>query len=252
MLRTILAPNASPMTLDGTRTFLVGERRVAIIDPGPADESHLNAVADAIGSGVVAGVLVTHSHPDHADGAELLAERLRTHVGMNRDGTLTHGDRIDTDAGPLVAIATPGHTPDHISFHWPAAAAVFCGDLMMGGLDTALVAPPEGDLALYLKSLETLRSLHPRVIHPAHGPSFTDAERAIDRYIAHRRDRERQVLEAMAAGARETDDIVRIVYGPKLPPEFRGVARGAVRAYLDHLERTDRLPRGERGGAGQH
>ena len=249
MLREVLAPNASPMTLNGTRTYLVGHARAAVIDPGPDDRGHLDAVASAIGGGHCIGVLVTHMHPDHAAGAAALAARLDAPLGSRGDNTLADGDRVDTDAGSLVAVATPGHTPDHTAFHWPSAGAVFCGDLMMGGLDTALVAPPEGDLADYLQSLERIRALHPRVIHPAHGPSFTDPEPAIDRYTSHRRDRERQVLEAIAGGATDVDSIVRRVYGDALPPEFRGVARGAVRAYLDHLEKHQRLPR--RGVAGR-
>lgn len=242
MLREVLAPNASPMTLNGTRTFLVGTARVAVIDPGPDDRAHLDQIAAALGSASCVGVLVSHMHPDHAAGATSLAARLGAPVGA-RGNTLADGDRVDTDAGPLVALATPGHTPDHTAFHWPSAGAVFCGDLMMGGLDTALVAPPEGDLADYLQSLERIRALRPRIIHPAHGPSFTDPEAAIDRYTSHRRDRERQVLEAIAGGARDVESIVKRVYGDALPPEFRGVARGAVRAYLDHLEKHQRLPR---------
>jgi glyoxylase-like metal-dependent hydrolase (beta-lactamase superfamily II) len=241
MLRAILAPNASPMTLDGTRTFLVGERRVVVIDPGPDMAAHLNAVADAIGNGVLVAILVTHDHADHAQGAAPLAERFRAPIRMQRAGTLDAQDRIDTDAGPLIAIKTPGHTPDHFAFHWPAEQAVFCGDLMMGGLDTALVAPPEGDLTDYLHSLQVVRSLQPRVIHPAHGPSFTDPEKAVATYVEHRKSREQQVLAALESGAQEPDDIVTAVYGAALHPELREAARAAVQAYIEHLERSDRL-----------
>jgi glyoxylase-like metal-dependent hydrolase (beta-lactamase superfamily II) len=248
MLREVLAPNASPMTLDGTRTYLVGNARVAVIDPGPGDPGHLDRLTALIGEASCVGVVVTHTHADHAAGAPGLAARLGATAGSRGEGTLADGDRIDTDAGPLIAVATPGHTQDHTAFHWPAAGAVFCGDLMMGGLDTALVAPPEGDLADYLLSLERIRDLNPRIIYPAHGPSFESAHAAIDSYISHRRDRERQVLESLAAGADDVEAIVERVYGPGLPPEFRGVARGAVHAYLDHLEKHGRLPRLRIGG----
>jgi glyoxylase-like metal-dependent hydrolase (beta-lactamase superfamily II) len=244
MLREVVAPNASPMTLDGTRTFLVGRRRMAIIDPGPADPDHLDAVVRAAAGGVIAAILPTHDHPDHAGGAAHLAERLGARVRRLLDGTLADGDRIDTDAGPLVVVATPGHTPDHAAFHWPARGDVFVGDLLMGGLPTALVAWPEGNLADYLASLERVRALRPRVLHPAHGPSFDAPDDAIDAYVRHRRARERQVLDALAAGRRGAADIADAVYGADLPAALRGAAADAVRAYLAHLERTGRLPGG--------
>ncbi|HEX7050920.1 MAG TPA: MBL fold metallo-hydrolase [Longimicrobiales bacterium] len=264
------------MTLDGTRTYLVGERRLAVIDPGPALAAHLDAVVAAVvgapaGGGsadgpppdaapdvvlptrpsgrrgerddIIVEILVTHDHPDHAAGAAALAERLGAPVRAAAAGTLADGDRIATDAGELVAVATPGHTTDHIAFHWPAAAAVFCGDLLMGGQETALVAPPEGDLGAYLASLERVRALAPRVIHPAHGPSFTDPPAALDAYVRHRHERERQVLAALEAGATSVADIVAAVYGPALDPALRGAAGGAVRAYLEHLTREGRVRR---------
>lgn len=243
LLRAILAPNPSPMTLDGTRTYVVGSTRVAVIDPGPAHPDHLDAVVEAIGDGVCVGVLLTHSHPDHAEGATALAERLDAPVRSAADGSLADGDVVETDPGTLTVVATPGHTPDHIAFHWAAHAAVFCGDLMMGGLDTALVASPEGDLGEYLRSLARVKALGPRVLHPAHGPSFDDPAAAIDRYVAHRADRERQVMAALESGATELDAIVAHVYGDALPDELRAVARDATRAYLEHIEVTGRLRR---------
>lgn len=240
MLRDVLAPNAMPMTLDGTRTYVMGRERVVVIDPGPDDAAHLDAVTDAVGDGVCVAVLLTHTHPDHAAGAARLAARLGAPL-RSAAGTLADGDEIGTDAGVLRAVATPGHTPDHTAFHWPESAAVFCGDLMMGGLDTALVAWPEGDLRLYLESLRRIRALRPQVIHPAHGPSFDDPDAAIDAYVAHRADRERQVLDALAGGATEVEEIIAHVYGDSLPRDFEDVARGAVRAYVEHLRATGRL-----------
>src|SRR5688500_10925072 len=175
------------MTLDGTRTYIIGRTDIAIIDPGPAIDSHLNAIVDAVGSGVSVAILLTHHHPDHDEAVGPLAERL---------GRLERRERLRTDAGELTALETPGHTADHVSYWWPEQRAVFCGDLMMGGLTTALVAPPEGDLALYLESLEKLWSLDPQTIYPAHGPPFTEPYQAIDEYIRHRQRREAQVLVA--------------------------------------------------------
>lgn len=243
VVRAVLAPNASPLTLDGTRSYVIGRDRVAVIDPGPALPSHLDAVADRIGSGVVVGVLVTHGHPDHDAGAAALAERLGAPLRAARAGTLAGGDRVETDAGVLVAVATPGHTPDHFAFHLPAERAVFCGDLMLGGLETALVSSPEGDLAEYLASLERIRALGPRVIYPTHGPPFTDPPAALDAYIRHRRERELQVLAALDRGAASVDAVVEAVYGGTLEPALRRVAAGAALAYLEHLERAGAVRR---------
>lgn len=228
-MKTIVAANASPMTLDGTRTYVIGTERVAIIDPGPLLDEHLDAVAGTVGSGVPASVLVTHSHPDHADGAASLAERLGTSVRFAHDG-----DVIPTDAGDLLALATPGHTPDHISFWWEAERAVFCGDLMMGGRDTALVAKPEGDLADYLGSLRILRDLRPLTILPAHGPPITDPDAAIDLYIHHREERLAQVRRALEGGD-SLDSVVEAVYGAELDPRLRPYAETAVAAYVDYI-----------------
>jgi len=240
MLRELRADNPSAMTLEGTRTFLTGEREVAIIDPGPALPAHLSAVAAATGS-ASAVILLTHRHPDHAEGAAELGRRLGARVRCLADGTLREGDVVSTDAGQLVVLATPGHTPDHAAFYWPSAKAAFCGDLMMGGLDTALVAPPEGDLVTYLRSLDRLRSLDLDVIHPSHGPSIDEPARALDRYVAHRRHRCAQVLDALGGGPLSTEAIAEAVYRGAIPEELRGIAISAALAYLTWLESESRV-----------
>jgi glyoxylase-like metal-dependent hydrolase (beta-lactamase superfamily II) len=242
--RAILAPNASAMTMDGTITYLVGERVVAIIDPGSAAGTHLDAIAAATAGADSVTILLTHDHPDHAGGATELAARLGASLLDAGTGTLRDGQVIPTDHGDLVALATPGHAPDHISLHWPAESAIFCGDLMMGGLDTAVVAAPEGDVGAYLASLERLRGLAPAIIYPAHGPVFTDPEGALDRYVAHRVRRQAEVLEAVAAGARSAAEIADRVYGPGLEPSLRAFAVAAVEAYVAHLRRSGRLDEG--------
>jgi glyoxylase-like metal-dependent hydrolase (beta-lactamase superfamily II) len=243
MIRTVLAPNASSLTLDGTRSYLIGRARVAVIDPGPRSRPHLDAVVNEVGDGVVVAILLTHRHPDHAAGAAELGRRVGAPVLAAADETLAEEMRIATDAGELIALATPGHTPDHFAFQLPAADAVFVGDLMLGGMETALVAAPEGDLDAYLASLERVRGLGARVLYPAHGPPFTDPPAAIDAYIRHRRDRERQVLNALREGARSVGGVVTSVYGPALAPTLAFAARGAVKAYLEHLEATGRVRR---------
>ena len=223
------------MTMDGTQTYLIGRTRVVVVDPGPRLQDHLDAVADAVGDGVVVCIALTHSHPDHADGADALAQRVNASVRCAAAGTLHDGDTLTTDDGVLRAIATPGHTPDHFSFWWESERAAFCGDLMMGGMDTALVARPEGDLRDYLASLRLMRDLRPRVIYPAHGAPFEDPETAIAQYIAHREDRIAQVLDGLNDGPLSDDALVDKIYGGALDPRIRHYAQTAVQAYLAYL-----------------
>jgi glyoxylase-like metal-dependent hydrolase (beta-lactamase superfamily II) len=244
MLRSVLAPNASPLTLDGTRTWIVGRDRVALIDPGSDDPAHIDALVDTLGDGALVAILVTHDHPDHMRGAAPLAERLDAPVRRFANGSIKPGDAVETDAGALVAIPTPGHTADHLAFHWPEKRAVFCGDLMMGGQDTALVAPPDGRLGPYLDSLERIRALEPEVIHPAHGPDFHDPGAAIRRYLAHRRERLQQVMDALRSGHGGDNDALReAVYGPELEETLHAWANAALKAYLQYLQGQGRVRR---------
>jgi len=246
VLRTLLAPNPSPMTLQGTQTYIIGRERCAIIDPGPDSAEHLDAVAQAVSGGVSIFILITHAHPDHDAGAAGLAERLGAPI-LSAERGVRDGDVIPTDDGDLVALHTPGHTPDHMSFWWPLESAIFCGDLMMGGLDTALVAPPEGDLADYLESLERLRGLGAQVIYPAHGAPITDPLDALDRYLKHRQDRESQVLAGLGDHSVSAEQLTDQVYGSGLEPGLRPYARAAIDAYLAHLEKMGRVRRGRMG-----
>lgn len=229
------------MTLDGTRTWLVGDRDIAIIDPGPYLEDHIAAVVREVDGARVVALLLTHEHPDHAGAAGALASRVGATVRSIARGNLDEGDAIPTDDGDIVTLHTPGHTPDHAAFHYPPQQAVFCGDLMMGGQATALVAPPEGDLADYLTSLARIRELEPLVIHPAHGPSFDDPRVAIDAYFAHRAQRLDQMLQALADGPLPIAAIVEAVYRRSIPEALGDAAHGATLAYLHYLERQGRV-----------
>ncbi len=259
MLRVLQAGNAGPFTLEGTRTFLVGERDVAVVDPGPADPSHVEAVADAVRGAERVTLLLTHGHADHAGAVPVLARRLgapvagawgsapaepgeHAHPAAPADldvRTLADGDAVPTDAGELVAVATPGHTPDHLAFHWPARNALFAGDLLLGRGDTTWVAGYPGCVADYLASLERLRGLDLEVIHPAHGPDLDDPAAALDRFEAHRRERIRQVREALSAEPGASDArLLDRVYGPDLPPGVRGAALLSLSALVEHVRRS--------------
>jgi glyoxylase-like metal-dependent hydrolase (beta-lactamase superfamily II) len=181
-LRTVLAHNPSPMTLDGTRTFLVGRQTVAVIDPGPDLASHIDALAATLHDARSVAIILTHR-----------AARWRgagPSAGLRTTGVVrvpSEGDVIPTDGGQLVALATPGHTPDHVALEWPAESAIFCGDLMMGGMDSALVAAPEGNLTDYLASLDRLAQLAPTVLYPTHGPHFNDPARLFTGIVSQSR-----------------------------------------------------------------
>jgi glyoxylase-like metal-dependent hydrolase (beta-lactamase superfamily II) len=259
MLRTLLAPNASPMTLDGTRTFLVGRERPVVIDPGPAVAAHLDAIVDALGGATPSAILLTHGHPDHAGAAPALRERTGAPVMMaagalslpipaeSVDRWIGTGHLVETDAGYVQAVATPGHAPEHLAFLWRGAGeasgerALFVGDLMMGVGDTTLVMPPEGDLRSYLQSLAVVATLGPRVILPAHGPAIDDPNASVARYVSHREQRVAQAAEALArCGPAHPGDLVLAVYGSALHPELRPAAEGSLTAILSYLARTGR------------
>ena len=253
----VLAPNANIMTLDGTNTWVLrepGALRSIVIDPGPTDESHLDAIVAAAGD--VAAVLLTHHHLDHSEAAREFAERVGCGVRaldpayqLGSEG-LADGDVIAVDGLEVHVVGTPGHTADSLSFLVPAERALLTGDTVLGR-GTTVVAHPDGQLGAYLDSLDRLHALadaeEATTIWPGHGPVIDDALRALDFYIAHRRERLAQVRDALAdlrAQPRpegiSVDDvprrIVETVY-VDVDPALWPAAELSVRAQLAHLAR---------------
>ncbi len=249
-MRIVRADNPSPMTLDGTRTFVIGRERPVVVDPGPDDPAHVEAVVAALEGRTPVAILLTHAHPDHAAAAAALARRTGAPVRMARgalgwpfpaprvDSWIADGETVETDDGGLLAVATPGHAPEHLCFLWrgggaPAGGALLAGDHFMGEGDTTLVAPPEGDLGAYLRSLDRVEALAPGIIHPAHGPAIPDPAAAVERYRAHRMQRIAQAEAALGAARRAgAAAMVDAVYGGGLHPALRPAAEESLRAIL--------------------
>ncbi|MBW1603811.1 MBL fold metallo-hydrolase [Streptomyces sp. JJ66] len=244
----VLAPNASPMTLDGTNTWIVAEPDAdvaVVIDPGPLEEGHLRAVVEAAErQGQRVGLtLLTHGHPDHAEGAARLAEltgspvrALDPALRLGTEG-LAPGDVVTTGGLELRVVATPGHTHDSLSFHLPADAAVLTGDTVLGR-GTTVVAHPDGRLGDYLDTLRRLRSLTVddgvSTVLPGHGPVLADAQGAIDYYLVHRAKRLAQVETAVENGYRTPGQVVAHVYAD-VDRSLWPAAELSVRAQLEYL-----------------
>ena len=221
----VRADNPSPLTLDGTNTYVT---RGWVVDPGPVDPDHLEAVLAAAG-GEVVGIVLTHGHADHAAGAGPLAER--TGAPVVRPG---EGDEV----GPFRALATPGHSQDHVSL--VAGRVCFTGDTVLG-TGSVFIAPGEGSLSAYLDSLRRLRELDLEVLCPGHGPYVWDPRAKLDEYIEHRLDRERRLLEALADGLRGTDELLDRAWSDA-PAELRPAAALTLEAHLEKLAEEGRLP----------
>jgi glyoxylase-like metal-dependent hydrolase (beta-lactamase superfamily II) len=250
----VLAHNPSAFTYYGTQTYLVGNGEVAVIDPGPDDPGHIDAIVQAIAGRPLIAILCTHTHRDHSPAAAPLSERtgapiigcaalaLET-VGPRADASfdgdyspdrvLGDGESLEIDGRKLTAVATPGHTSNHLCFAW--GDALFTGDHVMGW-STTVVVPPDGDMGAYVQSLEKLRQRGDRIYFPAHGPPVTNPQQYVRHLVGHRMQRERQILRLVSERPREIPDIVAHAY-PGLDPRLTTAAGGSVYAHLLDLER---------------
>jgi glyoxylase-like metal-dependent hydrolase (beta-lactamase superfamily II) len=247
MVRRIVCENPSFMTGPGTNTYLVGIDEIAVIDPGPADARHLDAIAGC-GGDRIRWILLTHTHEDHAPGAAGLKERTGADIlgfGEARgfgdvetvlDGTLGDGETIEATEYHLVALHTPGHASNHLCYLLPEERTLFTGDHIMQG-STVVIAPPDGDMAAYLTSLQKLQQIRPRLrtIAPGHGHLIENPSAVIEGYVTHRRAREQQVLDELRSqGSATIADLVATIYAD-VPPKLHPVAQMSVWAHLRKL-----------------
>jgi glyoxylase-like metal-dependent hydrolase (beta-lactamase superfamily II) len=234
------AENPGPFTLSGTNTWIVGDHPAFVVDPGPALEQHLERMLDAIDRrGGLGGVALTHDHTDHAEAVEALRQRRPAPLAAARGGAdvvLREGTRF----GPLRAVATPGHSPDH--FAWATERACFTGDAVLGEGSVFVDAYP-GSLSGYMHGLARLATLEVDVLCPGHGPPIWEPETKVEEYIAHRYDREHKVILALGIGKRSIADLLDHAWSD-VPPELRPVAIVTLAAHLDKLDEEGLLPRG--------
>lgn len=236
-IRRIVADNPGAMTGPGTNTYLVGIDEIAVIDPGPDTAEHLDAIAGC-GGDRIRWILLTHTHPDHAPGAAALRERTGAEIcafderdDIPVDRTLADGDCIEATEFRIRAIHTPGHASNHLCYLLEEERTLFSGDHIMEG-STVVIAPPDGDMAAYLESLDKVRIKRMKAIAPGHGHFITEPTEKIDEYVAHRLEREAQILAVVeAAGTTTIDAIVAELY-PDLIEELVPRAAQSVHAHL--------------------
>jgi glyoxylase-like metal-dependent hydrolase (beta-lactamase superfamily II) len=238
-VRLILAPNPSPMTLEGTNTYLIGDARsVIVMDPGPSDDDHLASIRAAVADEFVVAVLLTHRHPDHAEAAERCAAMFDTVVASSspqvpHDVAVVEGARFGSDDVFLTPISTPGHSSDHLCYLLEEEKALFTGDHILGR-GTTVVAFPDGDMGAYMASLERVRELGVERYYPGHGPVVENPAEVVVEYIEHRRMRERQVIDGLEAGPATPEELVARIY-TDVDPVLHPVAAMSVRAHLAEL-----------------
>ena len=245
-IRRIVADNPGAMTGPGTNTYLVGIDEIAVIDPGPATDAHLDAIAGC-GGDRIRWILLTHTHEDHSPGAAALKQRTGAEIcafddrdDVPVDRTLADGDTIEATEFRIKAIHTPGHASNHLCYLLEEERTLFTGDHIMDG-STVVIAPPDGDMAAYLESLDKIRIKRLKAIAPGHGQLITDPLERIDEYVEHRLAREAQILDELgAAGAATIPSLVATIY-PDLVEELVPRAEQSVLAHLIKLRDEGRV-----------
>ncbi len=255
----IVANNPSPFTYKGTNTYILGEgREVMLIDPGPADAAHLDAILAALAGRKLSHIVVTHTHHDHVDGLPALQERTGAPTaGFGRtvatpgktrsspaggeyvekdfkpDVVLKDGDRLEGNGFALQALHTPGHAPDHLCFALEGTKLFFSGDHVMGW-NTSVVAPPEGSMSAYLGAMERLLARNDEIYFPGHGGRIYEPQRLVKAYILHRRMREQAIMECVRNGQTTIPEIVAVIYRG-IDQRLIKAASLSVAAHIEHL-----------------
>ncbi len=258
-VRRVLCDNPSPFTFTGTVSYIVGRGKVAIIDPGPDNEAHAQALLDAVRGETVTHILVTHTHKDHSPNTPRIkaatsatvyaegphrasrpryeSEKISTESGADRDFVpdirLSDGELIHGDGWALETVFTPGHTANHIAFAWPERKLMFIGDHVMGW-STSIVAPPDGSMVDYMASLERLAAREEDTYFSGHGPTIPDARRFVRFLTRHRKAREASILHRLAKGEADIPTMVRAIY-IGIDPRLMGAAGYSVLAHLEDL-----------------
>lgn len=255
-IRRLLAHNPSHFTFTGTQTYVVGEGDVAVIDPGPDERDHIDGLIQALGNERVTAIMCTHTHRDHSPASRPLAEATGAPIigcaplAISDDGpradasfdfdyqpdlVLAHGGKVAGDHWTLEAVATPGHTSNHLCFALDNGA-LFSGDHVMGW-STTIVSPPDGDMADYMASLDLLLARSDRIYYPTHGPAITDPRAHVQALIAHRRGREAQILAQLEAGEGSIPNMVTALYQDTDPALYPAAARSVLAHLIDLRER---------------
>ena len=254
----VLAGNPSPYTYTGTQTYIVGDRSDrAVIDPGPADEAHIEAILSAVGEADIRAIMCTHTHRDHSPAAAPLAAKTgapiigcaplvleadgpRADESFDRlytpDQILADGETVAGDGWTIEAVATPGHTSNHLCLAVQESGALFTGDHVMAW-STSVIVPPDGNMADYMASLQKLYERQDKIYYPAHGKKVRNPRQLVRGMMGHRKQRERQILKLLQSGPAAIVDMVPQMY-KGLDPRLKGAAGQSVRAHLlDLLDR---------------
>lgn len=259
-VRRLLAPNPSPFTYEGTQTYIVGKGDVAVIDPGPDLSEHVDAILSATEGERIIAILCTHTHRDHSPGSRMLQMRTGAPIigcaplTLEDDGprgdaafdaeyrpdrVLQHGETVPGPGWTLEAVATPGHTSNHLCFALRESGALFSGDHIMGW-STTVVSPPDGDMAAYMASLDLLLGREDRIYYPAHGDPVQEPQRFVRAVAMHRRQRERQILDLLGQESQSVPNMVASMYRG-IDPRLHGAAGRSVLAHLIDLEARERV-----------
>ncbi len=238
MIRRIVARNPGPFTGTGTGTYVIGRGNVAIIDPGPSMSSHVEAILHALRGETIDKILITHSHPDHYPAADPVQRASGAKIyGAWGDVRLRDGDTIEGPGWHFTAIATPGHTSDHLSFAYEEENVLFSGDHVMGW-STSVILGGEGSLGDYMQSLDkVLARVEAKKDHlylPTHGAAVTDPRTHVRAFIDHRNARSAAIVERLRQSDANVSEIVRAVY-PGLSPSLQWGAGATMEAHLQHL-----------------